>query len=85
MPTRNVNLTDHFDRFVEANVHSGQYQNASEVVREGLNLREAVEIGDAAFERGDYRDIEAGDLGDYLAGLGKTARRRTPLGQANLF
>jgi antitoxin ParD1/3/4 len=95
MPTRNVNLTDHFDRFVETNVHSGQYQNASEVVREGLRLlelrqqedklrlqrlRNAVEIGDAALERGDYRDVEARDLGEYLAGLGKTARRQTPVG-----
>jgi antitoxin ParD1/3/4 len=40
MPTRNINLTDHFDRFVESEVGSGQYGNASEVVREGLRLME---------------------------------------------
>lgn len=40
MPTRNINLTDHFDRFVEAEVGSGRYSNASEVVREGLRLME---------------------------------------------
>jgi antitoxin ParD1/3/4 len=41
MPTRNINLTDHFDRFVEAEVESGRYGSASEVVREGLRLIEA--------------------------------------------
>lgn len=40
MPTRNINLTDHFDRFIEAEVGSGRYGNASEVVREGLRLIE---------------------------------------------
>jgi antitoxin ParD1/3/4 len=40
MPTRNVNLTDRLDRFVEAGVTSGRYGNASEIVREGLRLLE---------------------------------------------
>ncbi|MGA3029032.1 MAG: type II toxin-antitoxin system ParD family antitoxin [Bryobacteraceae bacterium] len=40
MPTRNINLTDHFDRFIEAEVGSGRYGSASEVVREGLRLIE---------------------------------------------
>jgi antitoxin ParD1/3/4 len=40
MPTRNINLTDHFDRLIEAEVRSGRYSNASEVVREGLRLME---------------------------------------------
>ena len=40
MPTRNINLTDHLDRFIEAEVGSGRYGNASEVVREGLRLIE---------------------------------------------
>ena len=33
MPTRNVNLTEHFDRFIETGVTSGRFSNASEVVR----------------------------------------------------
>ena len=33
MPTRNVNLTDHDDQFVESQVSAGRYQNASEVMR----------------------------------------------------
>ena len=92
MPTRNVNLTDHFDRFVEVNVRSGQYQNASEVVREGLRLlelrqredelrlqrlRDAIAVGEAALEQGDYEDVEDDGLGEYLAGLGESALRRT--------
>ena len=40
MPTRNINLTDHFERFIEAEVESGRYGNASELVREGLRLIE---------------------------------------------
>ena len=40
MPTRNVNLTERFDRLIEAEVKSGRYSNASEVVREGLRLLE---------------------------------------------
>src|SRR5262245_50139659 len=43
MPTRNINLTDHFDDFVAKQVASGRYQNASEIVREALRLLEAAE------------------------------------------
>ncbi|WP_373652942.1 MULTISPECIES: type II toxin-antitoxin system ParD family antitoxin [unclassified Schlesneria] len=40
MPTRNINLTGHFDRFVEEQVGAGRYKNASEVLRAGLRLLE---------------------------------------------
>ncbi len=40
MPTRNINLTDHFDKFVEHQVEAGKYKNASEVLRAGLRLLE---------------------------------------------
>lgn len=40
MPTKNVNLTEHYAAFVEQLVESGQYKNASEVFREGLRLLE---------------------------------------------
>jgi antitoxin ParD1/3/4 len=60
MATRNINLTDALDRFVAEQVESGQFQNASEVVRAGLRalkneqaaregkieaLREAIQAG----------------------------------------
>ncbi len=48
MPTRNVNLTDHFDNFIETGVTSGRFNNASEVVREGLRLLEQREQEDEA-------------------------------------
>ena len=43
MPTRNINLTEHFDRFVDHQVSSGRYSNASEIVREALRLMEDQE------------------------------------------
>jgi antitoxin ParD1/3/4 len=48
MPTRNVNLTDHFDRFIEAGITSGRFGNASEAVRDGLPLLEQRESEDKA-------------------------------------
>ena len=48
MPTRNVNLTEHLDRFIEAGISSGRFSNASEVVREGLRLLEQREQEDKA-------------------------------------
>ena len=43
MPTRNVVLTDHQAALVGKLVESGRYQNASEVLREGLRLAERRE------------------------------------------
>lgn len=40
MPTRNINLTDHYSEFVEQLIASGRYKNASEVLRAGLRLLE---------------------------------------------
>ncbi len=34
----NVSLTREFDRFIDAQVNSGEYQSASEVVRHALRL-----------------------------------------------
>src|SRR5438132_12780087 len=43
MPTRNINLTEHFDHLVQRQVSSGRYSNASEIVREALRLLEEQE------------------------------------------
>ena len=48
MPTRNINLTEHFDRFIEAEVGSGRYGNASEVVRDSLRLMESRKLEERA-------------------------------------
>ena len=42
MATRNVVLTDHLEKVVNDLVLSGRYQNASEVLREGLRLPESA-------------------------------------------
>jgi antitoxin ParD1/3/4 len=85
MPTRNVVLTEHQASFVEQLVTTGRYQNASEVLREGLRLverreaedevrlaalREAARIGIADIDAGAYRSFNSTDeLGRYLATL----------------
>ena len=68
MPTRNVNLTEHFDRLIEGGVASGRFSSASEMVREGLRLLEQREQEDQAkleWLRGAVQegidDIERGD------------------------
>jgi antitoxin ParD1/3/4 len=48
VPTRNVVLTDSQARLIQGLVDSGRYQNASEVIREGLRLIERREAEDAA-------------------------------------
>lgn len=40
MPTRNVNLTERFDQFVDSLITSGRFKNASEVMRAGLRMLE---------------------------------------------
>jgi antitoxin ParD1/3/4 len=74
MPTRNVVLTDYQTELVERLVASGRYQNASEVLREGLRLlesreaeekvriralREAARIGIADIDAGRFRSFES--------------------------
>jgi antitoxin ParD1/3/4 len=70
MPTRNVNLTEHFDRFIETGITSGRFSNASEVVREGLRLLEQREQEDKAriaSLRGAAKEgFDAADRGDYV-------------------
>jgi antitoxin ParD1/3/4 len=67
MPTRNVVLTEHQAELIEQLVASGRYQNASEVLRDGLRLVESRDAEDKArlkALRGAARigiaDIEAG-------------------------
>jgi len=76
MPTRNVVLTDQQVELVEKLVHSGRYQNASEVLRDGLRLlqrRELEETAKLEAIRGALDDAEeavaAGDLYDYTPAL----------------
>ena len=89
MPTRNVVLTDHQADLVERLVASGRYQNASEVLREGLRLiegreaedkarlnalRDAARIGVADIDAGRFRSFESpAALNRYLAAIAHEA------------
>ncbi len=84
MPTRNVNLTAEQDAFVERVVKAGEYQNASEAIRDALRvlqqrrrddalklkaLRAQIAAGLEALKRGDFTEIADGDLERYLEEL----------------
>jgi antitoxin ParD1/3/4 len=87
MPTRNVVITDHQAALIERLVASGRYQNASEVLREGLRLverqeeadaarlarlRQAASEGDADIDAGRVFEVEGWDgLRQYLAARGR--------------
>src|SRR5579862_3961335 len=72
MPTKNVVLTEHQAELLETLVKSGRYQNASEVLRDGLRLveqresedagklkalRAAARAGVGALDRGDFKEF----------------------------
>jgi len=48
MATRNINLTPALDAYVAEQVASGQFQNASEVLRAGLRALKAEQAAHAA-------------------------------------
>ncbi len=90
MATRNVVLSQHQHELVESWVRSGRYQNASEVLREGLRLLERREVEDAAkvaalrdaaskgwldLATGRYDDIADENLDDFIGQLGGRAAR----------
>ena len=91
MPTRNISLTAEQDAFVEKLVNAGEYQNASEAVRDALRaleqrrredelklkaLRIQIKAGIDAIKRGDFVEIEEADLERYLDRLTSTPRQR---------
>ena len=80
MPTRNINLTEHFDRFVERQVSSGRYSNASEIVRDALRLLEEQEQEREAKLKALRQAAKQGfdeiDQGQGIVLNGKTAIRR---------
>ena len=61
MPTRNINLTPELDEFVAAKIQTGQYANASEVLRAGLRALEQKEREDQAKLEGLRAALIAGE------------------------
>ena len=69
MPTRNVVLTERHEKVISDLLASGRYQNASEVLREGLRLIEERDVRDAAklrllqdAARAGFSDLDAGSF-----------------------
>jgi antitoxin ParD1/3/4 len=88
MPTRNVVLSEHQQQLVETLVQSGRYQNASEVLREGLRLieererldnvklkalKQAARQGWVDVSEGRYADVADDKLEDFIGQLGRRA------------
>ena len=91
MPTRNISLTPEQDAFIEKAIRSGEYQNASEAVRDALRalqqrrredalklkaLRRQIKAGVDALERGEFTEVADADLDRYLEGLAAAPGKR---------
>jgi len=90
MPTRNISLTPEQDAFIDKAVKSGEYQNASEAVRDALRvlqqrrqedalklkaLRAHVKAGVEALERGEFTELADADLDSYFDSLTATSSK----------
>lgn len=91
MPT-SVALSPHLEAFVREQVAAGQYNNVSEVVRDGLRLlqqrqqedaaklealRRAVAQGVAAIKQGDFVALEPDGIEALVADIGAAAVERS--------
>ena len=92
MSTRSISFTDHHDALIDEGLKSGQYQNASEVVREAMRalelkraeddakldaLRADVQKGIDAYKRGEYVTIKGkGELDKLFDEIEKTNSKR---------
>lgn len=92
MPTRNINLTSKQDAYIDSVIESGEYQNASEAIRDALRalqqrrredalrlkaLRASIRTGIEALERGDYTEVGESGLGAYLERLTAAPRKKS--------
>lgn len=92
MPTRNINLTEHYYDFIDIQIDSGRFKNASEVMRAGLRLLEdqakeqaqKLAILKKLSNEGFY-DLDQGrgtqledqeSIASFVSELGQLARRR---------
>src|SRR5512140_3667541 len=90
MPTRNISLTAEQDAFIEQVVEAGEYQNASEAVRDGLRalqqrrredalklkaLRAAIKEGLDSLDQGDFETIDSKEIANYLHPLTVRGRK----------
>ena len=92
MPTRNINLTDHYDMLLGKLVEAGRFKNVSEAVRAGLHLLEREEQtfeaklealrrdadkGQQAYSNGEFTVVVDDEaLDDFFAQLRADARKQ---------
>jgi antitoxin ParD1/3/4 len=91
MPTRNISLTPEQDAFVAKVIETGEYQNASEALRDALRalqqrrredvlklkaLRTQIRIGVEALRRDEFVEVTDVDLDAYLERFKIAPRRR---------
>lgn len=84
MPTRNINLTPEQDDFISEILEAGEYQNASEAIRDAMRLlqqrrredalklkvlRSQLRAGVEALKRGEFVEIDESDVARYLEDL----------------
>jgi len=86
MPTRNINLTPQMNRLVASKIKSGQYANASEVLRAGLRALEEIEREDEVKLQALREAIIAGEAsgtadGDVVGEIRERIRRRSLLAE----
>jgi len=96
MPTRNVVLTERHEKVISDLIASGRYQNASEVLREGLRLieerdsreaaklrllEEAARVGFTDLNEGRYIELADDGIGSLIEGFGRRGRERNRVGQ----
>lgn len=96
MPTRNVVLTERHERVISDLIASGRYQNASEVLREGLRLieerdsreaaklkllQEAARAGFTDLNEGRFVELEEGSIESLIEGVGRQVRERSRVDQ----
>lgn len=89
MPMRNIDLTSHYDRFVDEQIASGRFTDAGEVIRAGLRLLEQQSAEDQekiaalrALTAQAFDELDRGrgtildgsiDLEQHIAALGRNA------------
>ena len=91
MPTRTISLTPEQDAFIEELLKAGEYANASEVMHAAIRalqrrraeyarklqrLRQSIDAGIAALDRGDYEEVDEAELEAWLDRLGDPAHER---------
>ncbi len=84
MQTRNISLTAEQNAFIDKVVRSGEYESASEAIRDAIRalqhrrredmpkltlLRAQIEAGVDALDRGDFVELDGAELEAYLTDL----------------